>query len=223
MAEILVVDDDPHLREVVCYALGRAGYAVREAADGRAALEAVAAREPDLVVLDVLMPEMDGLAVLRELRRTSRVPVVILSSRGEEVDRVVGLELGADDYVPKPFSPRELVSRVRAVLRRSLPAPAGPLEAGPIRLDRAAFRCTVAGAELHLTPTEFRLLAALVEARGRALDRRRLALAAYEGRHFVSDRTIDSHIRNLREKLRAAAPAFDPITTVHGVGYRLDA
>lgn len=219
---ILVVDDDPRLREMLRYAFSRAGFSVREAADGREALRAFAEEPADLVVLDVLMPEMDGLDVCRELRRTSSVPVVFLSSKGEEFDRVLGLELGGDDYVTKPFSPRELVSRVKAVLRRSGTRPVGggedgALRAGMLVLDPVAHRCHLGGELVPLTVTEFRILAVLMGQPGRAFSRDELIDRAYGGEVFVSGRTLDSHVRRIRQKLGS----FDPIETVHGLGYRL--
>lgn len=221
MAEILLVDDDPHLREVVRYALAREGYVVREASDGARALEAFEAAPPDLVVLDVLMPELDGLEVCRRIRRTSKVPVLFLSSRGEEVDRVMGLDLGGDDYLTKPFSTRELVSRVRAVLRRTgAPEPGAGVSHRSIHVDPAAFRARVGEHALELTVTEFRMLEAFVRHPGRAFTRAALVDLAYEGPHHVSDRTVDSHMRNLRAKLREAGED-DCIETVHGLGFRL--
>src|SRR5688500_8050965 len=168
MARILVVDDDGHIRQVVRYALERAGHAVREAGDGAVALRMVAEETPDLIVLDVLLPEEDGLEVCRQVRRKSRLPIVFLSSRDEELDRVLGLELGGDDYVTKPFSPRELVARVAAVLRRTTPdgpaidPPPPPLVRGRLTIDRARAECTIDNHHLvPLTVTEQRLLAAL--------------------------------------------------------------
>lgn len=223
-ARILLVDDDPSLREVVRYALDREGHEVIEASNGREALERFDRQEPDLVVLDVLMPEMDGLAVCRELRKRSRVPIVFLSSRGEEVDKVLGLDMGGDDYVTKPFSPRELVSRVHAVLRRTRPPPSeeepqGPQAAG-IRLDLEAFRAFAADQEMTLTVTEFRILEVFVRRPGRVFTRDELVERAYPGPHHVSDRTLDSHIRRIRQKLRECG--LDPIRTVHGLGFRLE-
>ena len=223
MAEILVVDDDEHIREVVRFALDRAGHSVREADNGRAALRAVAERMPDLIVLDIVMPEEDGLATCREIRRHSRVPVIFLSSRDDELDRVRGLELGGDDYVSKPFSPRELVARVSAVLRRT----AAPVEQGEARvvqvgalhIDLERHRCELNGRELVLTVTEFELLHALMSAPGRVLSRAQLIERAYDGDHHVTERTVDSHVRRLRKKL--ADEGADPIETVYGVGYRL--
>lgn len=243
--QILVVDDDPHLREVVRYALARAGFEVTEAGDGREALARFEAQTPDLVVLDVLMPELDGLDVCRELRRRSTVPIVFLSSRSEEMDRVLGLELGGDDYITKPFSPRELVSRVRAVLRRTQ-APPPPsataaaeeeeqaVQEGRIQLDPVEHRVLAAGQAVDLTATEFRILEVLIRRPGRVFSREEIVDRAYPGRHFVSDRTLDSHVRRIRQKFREAADAaaasgplddaghtHDPIETVHGVGYRM--
>jgi two-component system, OmpR family, response regulator len=223
MAEILVVDDDGHIREVVRFALGRAGHSVREADNGRAALRAVAERMPDLIVLDIVMPEEDGLATCREIRRKSRVPIIFLSSRDDELDRVLGLELGGDDYVSKPFSPRELVARVAAVLRRTASAAeeveAGVVRVGTLQLDLGRHRCELNGRELVLTVTEFELLRALMSAPGRVLSRTQLIERAYDGDHHVTERTVDSHVRRLRKKL--ADVGADPIETVYGVGYRL--
>ena len=229
MSEILIVDDDRHIREVVRFALEKAGHRVREATDGGEALRAIAEREPDLVVLDVVMPEEDGLSTCRAIRARSRLPIIFLSSRDEELDRVLGLELGGDDYVSKPFSPRELVARVSAVLRRAAPEPASaaggaatdaqPLAVGELRMDPARHLCEYAGAELTLTVTEYGLLRVLLSAPGRVLSRAQLVEAAYGAEHFISDRTVDSHIRRLRKKLAAAGA--DPIETVYGVGYRL--
>ncbi len=225
---VLIVDDDPHIRDVVRYALGVAGYRTAEAADGRAALASFAALHPDLVVLDVMMPEMDGTEVCRRLRAESRVPIVFLSSRDEDVDRIVGLELGGDDYIGKPFSPRELVARVRAVLRRGRDGDAATaatriLQHGTLRLDLDRFSVSWQGAEVVLTATEFGILRALLGHPGKVFSRDELMSAAYDGVTVVSDRTIDSHIRRVRSKLHAAAPAagVEVVVTVHGVGYKL--
>ncbi len=224
MPDILVVDDDPHLREVVTYALGRAGFTVRTVRDGREALAEVDRQPPDLVVLDVMMPELDGLEVCRRIRAKGRLPIVFLSSRDEEVDRVLGLEMGGDDYITKPFSTRELVARVKAVLRRV--APADPLESAEqalsfqsLRLDPAARRVFVSDAEVTLTATEFEMLRALMRSPGRVLSRETLSEATYGVGHHVADRTLDSHVSRMRRKLRDAG--IDPITAVRGVGYRL--
>jgi len=220
-ADVLVVDDDPRLREVVRYALSREGYTVREADNGLAALAEVERQEPALIVLDVLMPELDGLEVCRRLRKTSQVPVVFLSSRGEELDRILGLELGGDDYLAKPFSTRELVSRVRAVLRRQAPVAVDSdrLKLGRLSLDAEAFRVWVDEDEIALTVTEFRLLQVMMRRPSRAWTRDELMERAYPGRHQVSGRTLDSHVRRIRSKCRESG--LDPIETVHGLGYRL--
>ncbi|MGE0397778.1 MAG: response regulator transcription factor [Kofleriaceae bacterium] len=226
MATILVVDDDAHIREVARFALARAGHAVELATDGAAALARIEQRAPDLVVLDVLMPELDGLALCRRLRTQShRVPIVFLSSRTEEADRVLGLDLGADDYLTKPFSPRELVARVAAVLRRTsdtiaaaVPAALPLLAVGEVAIDRDRHEVTVGGSQLDVTATELRLLATLASHRGRVLSRGQLIATVYGDDHHISERTIDTHVRNLRAKLAAAgAPVIE---TVHGVGYR---
>jgi two-component system OmpR family response regulator len=222
-AHVLVVDDDGHIREVMRFALEKAGYRVTEAPDGTRAYELVE-REPfDLVVLDIVMPEDDGLTLCRKIRARSRLPIIFVSSRDEELDRVLGLELGADDYLTKPFSPRELAARVAAVLRRTLPGPAPaaaapPLVRGPIQLDVVRHTCQVSGRELSLTVTEFELLRALLQSPGRVLSRAQLVELAYGVGHYISDRTVDSHVRRLRAKLGDAAGALE---TVYGVGYRL--
>ena len=225
---ILVVDDDPHLREVVGFALTQAGFQVEQASDGRAGLEQVRRSVPALIVLDVMMPEMDGLELCREVRRTHEVPIVFLSSRDDEVDRILGLELGGDDYLTKPFSPRELVARVKAVLRRSrarASPPAAPaskpsevLRRGLLRMDLELWRAWWNEHEVVLTVTEFHLLAALLRAPGKAFTRDELMTRVYED-VVVSDRTIDSHVRHIRQKF--AALGGDVIQTVHGLGYRL--
>lgn len=219
-AEILVVDDDPRLRELVRYTLARSGFRVREAADGRAALTAIAQREPDLVVLDVLMPELDGISTCRELRQRSSVPVIFLSTRGEEVDRVLGLDLGGDDYLPKPFAPMELVSRVRAVLRRARPAASVEpvVEADGVRVDTVQFRAWAGEVELSCTPTELRMLHVIIGRKGAVVTRDQMIRAAYTGPHFVSERTVDSHIRGIRARLRPSGS--DGVETVNGVGWR---
>ena len=220
MASVLVVDDDAHLREVARFALARAGHAVELAADGALALERIARGGIDLIVLDVLMPELDGLSLCRRLR--GQVPIVMLSSRGEETDRVLGLELGADDYLAKPFSPRELVARVAAVLRRTaaeaVPAPRPVLAIGEVTIDRDRHAVRVGGTELVVTATELRLLATLALHKGRVLSRAQLIATMYGDDHHISARTIDTHVRNLRAKL--AAEGAPVIETVHGVGYR---
>jgi two-component system, OmpR family, response regulator len=221
MANILVVDDDGHIRQVVRYALTHAGHQVREAKDGAQALAAVRESAPDLIVLDILLPEEDGLQVCRTVRKESKVPIIFLSSRDEELDRVMGLELGADDYMTKPFSPRELVARISAVLRRALPEQreSRVLRYQGLVMDEARHSCTFEGRELTLTVVEFALLFALLSAPGRVFERAQMVTQAYGHGHYITDRTVDSHIRRVRKKL--AEVGADPIETVYGVGYRL--
>ncbi|NTX36993.1 response regulator transcription factor [Myxococcus sp. CA033] len=223
---ILVVDDDPHLRDIVRFALEQGGFRVEEAADGRAAVAQVQRAPPALIVLDIMMPEMDGLAVCREVRRAHELPIVFLSSRDDEVDRILGLELGGDDYLTKPFSPRELVARVKAVLRRARPAPEAaatstapqPLSRGPLKLDEERFRAWWGEQEVVLTVTEFHLLAALLRVPGKVFTRDEVMTRVYDD-GVVSDRTIDSHVRRVRQKF--AGVGAEVIETVHGLGYRL--
>ncbi|MFY2559753.1 response regulator transcription factor [Corallococcus terminator] len=223
---ILVVDDDPHLRDIVRFALEQGGFKVEEAADGKAAVEQVRRAPPALIVLDIMMPEMDGLAVCREVRRAHELPIVFLSSRDDEVDRILGLELGGDDYLTKPFSPRELVARVKAVLRRARPAPEAapastapkPLARGPLKLDEERFRAWWGEHEVVLTVTEFHLLAALLRVPGKVFTRDEVMTRVYDD-SVVSDRTIDSHVRRVRQKF--AGVGGEVIETVHGLGYRL--
>ena len=221
---ILVVDDEAHIREVVAYALTHDGFEVVAAADGRAALAELTAAAFDLIVLDVVLPELDGLSLCRRLRATSPIPIIFLSSRGDEVDRVTGLELGGDDYVTKPFSPRELATRIRAVLRRTATATGtgevpGVYAVGRLSVDLDRHACLVDGTEpVELTATEMRLLAALCERPGRVLSRTALIARAHGGDHHITARTIDTHIRHIRAKL--APFGLDPIATVHGVGYK---
>jgi two-component system, OmpR family, response regulator len=223
---ILIVDDDPHIREVILIALHKAGMAVTEAADGKAALTRFAAERPDLIVLDVGMPEFDGLEVCRQIRRSSDVPILFLSARDEEIDRVLGLEIGGDDYVTKPFSPRELVARVNVILRRGASrngdARAQPAELahGRLRLDPEQHVAHFSDTLLNLTALEFDILRTLLSRPTVVFSREQIMQAAYQLNIQVSDRTIDSHIRNIRAKL-AAADCDDAIETVHGVGFRL--
>ena len=222
---VLVVDDDPHIRALLVFAFEKAGMAVREAGDGEEALAEVARAAPDLVVLDINMPRMDGLEVCRRLRATSEVPVLFLSSRDEEFDRVLGIELGADDYVVKPFSPREVVARANAILRRSAPR-AAPVESaatrshGLLTLDAEGWTAHWAGTEVPLTVSEFNLLKALASAQGRILSRDQLIDQIHGPGFAITDRTIDSHIRNLRRKF-AEGGGHDVVETKAGVGYRL--
>lgn len=225
MARVLVVDDDAHIQEVMRFALERAGFEVLLADDGREAL-AVAQREaPDLIVLDILMPELDGTDVCRQLRQTSSVPIIFVSSLDDDVDRILGLELGGDDYLTKPFVPRELVARCRAVLRRSsgnasgTGADSGRLVCGALTLDLRAYTAIWRERAVPLTVVEFGLLRTLVSQPDKVFSRAELMRQAYEGQAVVSDRTIDSHVRRLRKKF--AAQGAELIETAHGFGYKL--
>ena len=219
-ATVLIVDDDPQIRDVLRIALGQGGFRVTEAADGAAALVQVARDAPDLVVLDIGLPEMDGLEVCRRLRRTSTVPILFLTAQDDPVDRIVGLELGADDYVTKPFSPRELVARVKAILKRSQPAAPVALRRGVLLVDPGLHLCRVADAPVALTAREMELLGRLMARPDHVMARPQLVDAIWGSNIHVSDRTVDSHLRNLRAKL-AAAGCVDAIETVHGVGVRM--
>ncbi len=224
--KILVVDDEKKMVDLVRAYLERDGYKVVEAADGRQALDVFHRTLPDLLILDLMLPEIDGLEVCREIRRTSDVPIIMLTARDDDTDKLIGLELGADDYITKPFSPRELVARVRVILRRAHPSPTPPpatahLVRGDLILDEARFEATCHRHPLPLTLTEFRILAALAISPGRVLSRAQLLDAlgeTYEG----YERTIDVHIKNLRRKLGAAGAGKGcSIATVHGLGYKL--
>jgi len=242
-SRILLAEDDGHIREVVAFALRQAGYDVEEAEDGRIAWNKFSANEESfaLIVLDILMPGLDGLDVCRRIRERSKIPLIFLSSRDEELDRILGLEMGADDYVTKPFSPRELVARIRAALRRfedvrALLEGTARSEAktdtqqqeadeevrlshGPLTLDPLRHECTIDGKNVILTVSEFGLLAALLRTPDHVLTRLQLVERAYGDTHFLSDRTVDSHVRRIRKKLKQAG--FECIETVYGVGYRL--
>jgi phosphate regulon transcriptional regulator PhoB len=224
-SRVLIVEDEPDIRALVVHHLKREGYQVSAASSGEEALRQVQAAPPDLVLLDLMMPAMDGLEVCRRLRQdpaTAMLPIVMLTAKGDEVDRVVGLEIGADDYVVKPFSPKELLARVRAVLRRSGPAAgAAPLRLGALVIDLGTHTVSVGGLALALTPKEFDLLRALVEARGRVLSREFLLdrVWGYSRASEIESRTVDVHIRRLRVKL---GPEGRRILTVKSVGYRLD-
>jgi DNA-binding response OmpR family regulator len=224
-SRVLIVEDEPDIRELVVHHLKREGYQVSAASGGEEALRLVQAAPPDLVILDLMMPAMDGLEVCRRLRQnpaTASLPIVMLTAKGDEIDRVLGLEIGADDYVVKPFSPKELLARVRAVLRRSRPAPgAAPLRLGALVMDLGTHTASVGGLALALTPKEFDLLRALVDARGRVLSREFLLdrVWGYSRASEIESRTVDVHVRRLRVKLGSEGRR---ILTVKSVGYRLD-
>ncbi len=222
--KILVVDDDASIVETVRAYLREAGFEVFTARDGNSALSEYRRQKPDLLVLDVMMPEMDGFEVVRTLRRDSAVPVILVTARVEESDRLVGLELGADDYVTKPFSPRELVARVKAVLRRAQgePVRAEILGEGAISLNRQAHTVTVHGVHVDLTPTEFALLDTLMQNPGVVLTRLQLIELALGYSYEGYDRTVDAHIKNLRRKLKQSPTDPEYVTTVYGIGYRFE-
>lgn len=225
MNRILVVDDDPHIREVVQFALDKEGFDTLEAGDGAQALERFATDQPDLIVLDITMPELDGTEVCRRIRQTSRTPIIFLSSRDDEIDRVLGLELGGDDYMSKPFSPRELVARVKAVLRRLEDAKAprdegtAIMQHGRLSLNLDDFTGSWDDTQIVLTLTEFGIIRTLMQRPGKVYSRDDLMSSAYELSRIVSDRTIDSHVRRVRKKF--ADIGADPVETVHGIGYKL--
>ena len=224
MTTLLIVEDDSTVRETLALNLRSEGYTVETAEDGEIALEKARLVNPDLVVLDVMLPKLDGLTLLRILRRESRVPVILLTARGTETDKIVGLETGADDYVVKPFSLGELLARIRAALRRGQSAaqPATEISSGDLALDLMSRRVTLGGQELQLAPREFELLATLVRNKDAVLTRD-LLLASVWGDDFVGDaRTVDVHIRWLRQKIEADPSDPQRITTVRGVGYRFE-
>ena len=222
MQTILVVDDEPKITQLVRDYLERAGFAVRSARDGQEALMRARTDRPDLIVLDLGLPGLDGFDVTRRLRRDSTVPIIMLTARDDEADTLVGLELGADDYVTKPFSPRELVARVRAVLRRQLPqAEAEILTAGDLRVDVPRMRVEVGDRQVDLTTTEFQLLSAMARQPGRIFTRSQL-LDAIHGVAFESyERAIDAHVKNIRRKMEPNPRTPRYLLTVYGVGYKL--
>jgi two-component system alkaline phosphatase synthesis response regulator PhoP len=225
MKTILVVDDEPKITDLVRDYLVRSGFEVRTAREGREALAAARERKPDLLIVDLGLPDIDGLDVTRTLRKESAVPVIILTARDEETDKILGLELGADDYVTKPFSPKELVARVRAVLRRSEISRDGTaadiLQAGDLRIDLARHQVRVREREVDLTATEFELLAVMARQPGRVFTRAQL-LDAIHGISFESfERAIDSHIKNLRRKIEPDPQDPVHLIMVYGVGYKL--
>jgi two-component system OmpR family response regulator len=223
---ILVADDDPHIRQLLVFALGKAGLDAIEAEDGEATLELAASRQPDLVVLDINMPRLDGLEVCRRLRATGDLPILFLSSRDDEIDRVLGIELGADDYVVKPFSPREVVARVMAILRRTQARPPAADHVGAairharLTLDVEGWQASWDGAEVPLTVTEFSILRTLAVMPGKVFSRDAIIDRLHGPGFAITDRTVDSHIRNLRAKF-AQAGGTDLIETRSGIGYRL--
>ena len=221
-APILIVEDEPKLADVLREYLQRSGYATQRLADGREVAAWVREHRPALVVLDLMLPGKDGLDVCRELRAFTNVPIIMVTARVEEIDRLLGLEIGADDYVCKPFSPREVVARIKAILRRASAAPEADAAAPGFRLDEERYAASLDGQALDLTPVEFRLLRTLLDPPGRVWSREQLLDRLYDDHRVVSDRTVDSHIKNLRRKLGVARPDAECIRSVYGVGYKLE-
>ena len=225
---ILVADDDLHIRDVISFALEKAGMQVTLAEDGRQAVESFRKQPAHLIVLDINMPEMDGLEVCRELRKSSNVPILFLSSRDDEIDRILGLEIGGDAYVTKPFSPRELVARINAILKRSTPARSedttaeDEIQRGKLSMSSEQHQARWDGQLVNLTATEFAMLLLLVRAPNRVFNRDLIMQQAYDNNVYVSDRTIDSHVRHIRQKF-AEVGCEAVIETIHGVGYKLAA
>lgn len=218
---ILIAEDEPKIASLVQDYLVGSGFQAAVIDDGGRVVEEVRSLEPALLLLDLMLPNKDGFDICRELRTFSKIPIIMMTARVEEIDRLLGLELGADDYVCKPFSPREVVARVKATLRR-----ASWIESeqpsGPIQVEDAKMRATVNSTQLDLTPVEFRLLQALIEHPGQVYSREQLMDRAYQDHRVVSERTIDSHVKNLRRKIQAADSSLDPINSVYGVGYRFE-
>jgi len=227
MGTILVVEDERDIADLVKYHLEKAGFPARVMGDGKQALDLIARDHPDLLILDLMLPGLDGLEVCRRLRgntATRSIPIIMLTAKAEEVDRIVGLEMGADDYVPKPFSPRELVARVKAVLRRTTappPTAEAPLAAGDLHLDPARHEATKGGRALSLSAVEFRLLEFLIRHRGRVYTRTQLLDQVWGQDRFVEPRTVDVHIRRLRQKVEDDPTRPTLILTVRGLGYKL--
>ena len=227
MPTILIVEDDTKIAALLADYMNAAGWQTRRVADGRSALDAIRGGGVDLMLLDLMLPELDGIGVCREVRAFSQVPIIMLTARVDEIDRLLGLDSGADDYVCKPFSPREVVARVRVHLRRS-GAAAGASASGsastpaasapPFQIDRAGMRVLHNGAALALTPLEFRLLAELIDNPSRVYTRQQLLDFAHQDQRDISDRTVDSHIKNIRRKL----PDSECLQSVYGVGYRFE-
>ncbi len=218
---ILIVEDERKLAELLKDYLTQAGYDTHWLASGDEVIPWVNETMPELILLDIMLPGKDGMTICRELRAFSNVPIIMITARVEEIDRLLGLELGADDYICKPFSPREVVARVKAILRRTQ-SPGAPAASARLRLDQDKYRATFDGQALDLTPVEFRLLNILYTQPGRVFTRNYLLDAIYADHRVVTDRTVDSHIKNLRKKLQSISPDEDLIRSIYGVGYKLE-
>lgn len=218
--QILIVEDEPPLAQLLEDYLEQSGYQTEVIRDGSEVIRSIRGNEPDLVLLDVMLPNVDGMTICKEIREFSEVPVIMVTARFEETDRLRGLELGADDYVCKPFSPREVVARVKAVLKRSVD---GPKKIPPtLNIDESRFKAELHGIDLDLTAVEFQLLKILASDPGRIYSRSQLMDQIYNDHRIVSDRTIDSHIKKLRKKIATASPDEDLIYSVYGVGYKFE-
>ena len=217
---VLVVEDEPKLASLVVDYLHASGFETQHVADGRDVLAAIVGRKPDIVLLDLMLPGRSGLEVFKDIRARADIPIVMVTALVEEVDRLIGLELGADDYVCKPFSPRELVARVKMVLRRA--ARSEPTATPGLALDESRYEALLDGEALDLTPVEFRLLKMLASNPGRIFPRDTLLDGLYADHRVVADRTVDSHVKNLRRKLSRVRPEEDLVHSVYGVGYKLD-
>lgn len=218
--KILIVEDERKLAELLADYLRQAGFVAVTIGEGSGAMEAVRGEQPDLILLDLMLPGKDGLEICREVRQVSSVPIIMVTARIEEIDRLLGLELGADDYICKPFSPREVVARVKAVLRRSGGEAAGG--ASGLVLDEARYRATLHGADLELTAVEFKLLQLLAASPGRIFSRQQLMDRIYPDQRTVGDRTIDSHVKKLRRKIAEVSPQAQLIHSLYGVGYKYE-
>jgi two-component system response regulator BaeR len=225
MTHVLIVEDEPKIADVLRAYCERESFRVSVHNDGSGATEWIAAEQPDFVVLDLMLPGKDGLTICREVRRFSTVPILMLTARVDEIDRLLGLELGADDYVCKPFSPREVIARIRTILRRVSHAPVtnpeNTLLFEGIAIDPDRFSCTVRGQPVELTPVELRILTRLIRQPGRVFSRDAIIRAAYDDHRIVSDRTVDSHMKNLRRKIDEAGGDAELIRSIYGVGYKI--
>jgi two-component system response regulator BaeR len=218
--KILIVEDEEHLASLLADYLAHAGFAAVQIGRGDLAIAAIKSEQPDLILLDLMLPGKDGIEICKEVRTFSEVPIIMVTARVEEIDRLLGLELGCDDYICKPFSPREVVARVKAVLRRYQPNRPGDTHA--IRLDEASYSVELFGRKLDLTAVEFKLLSTLMHKPGRIFSRDQLMDNIYDDHRIVSDRTIDSHIKKLRRKIHETHPDADIIRSVYGVGYKYE-
>jgi two-component system response regulator BaeR len=218
---ILIVEDEPTIANILKDYLSQAGFKPLHVENGLQALETIKSAQPALVLLDLMLPGLDGLSVCKEARKVSKVPIIMVTARVEEVDRLIGLESGADDYICKPFSPREVMARVSAVLRRTQPDGAVP-QALSVAVDEESQRISIAGKRLDLTPTEYRLLLLLISRPGRIFSRAQILDLAYPDSEDVSDRIVDSHVKNIRKKIASILPDADILHSVYGIGYRFE-